>query len=228
MRARHTACVVAMITTAVLSGCSVAVDGHGTAAPNTAPSSSASGTTSSGTTSPGTTSPTQAEQDLATLLAPSPPGSHPWDTAWSRNTAPSLEQFVANAYPARSAAVVRSELKAQGLNAIAHRTWTASDGGNEADDILFRFDTPQGAQGRFSSATRSKAADRGEHSFDVPGYPKAIGYYNPTPDDIGDVRTIAYGLAGDIVVEVFFYSPGTLDKAGVIAALTDQLRLLPE
>lgn len=61
----------------------------------------------------------------------------------------------------------------------------------------------------------------------MPGFTEAVGYYSPVLDELGDIRTIVYGQVGDIVLEVFFYSPAKLDQAAAIAAATAQLSVSP-
>lgn len=232
-RRRTSAGAAGLLAVAVLGGCASVVGGRGTAASQAATSSAPSGFPSSSSSSVPPSPPTATASttspptsDLASLLAPGPAGSKSWGTAWARNVSPTISQFVAHVYPAKSGPIVKAELVAQGLNGIAHRTWTAPSS-NQADQVLLRFDTPAGAVSRYRSATSAKAASPGQFHFDVPGFPNAIGYYNPTIDEVGDVRTIVYGQVRDIVMEIFFYSPAKLDQAGAIAAATTQLRLLP-
>lgn len=232
-RCRISAAAAGLLAVAALGGCASVVDGRGIAASRAPTSSGPSGfpsstsapapPSSSGATAGTTSAPTS---ELATLLAPGPTGSKSWGTAWATNVSPTISQFVAHVYPATSAAFVKAELVAQGLNGIAHRTWTAPNS-NDADQILLRFDTSAGALSRYRSATSAKSSSPGELHFDVSGFPNAVGYYNPKIDEVGDVRTIVYGQVGDIVMEIFFYSPAKLDQAGAIAAATTQLRLLP-
>ncbi|MEP7019484.1 MAG: hypothetical protein ABI808_02450 [Pseudonocardiales bacterium] len=232
----------AVTVSILLTGCVSVVTGDGAAV--TGQHTSTTGATTamasptglpSTTTSTGPTATTTAASptasaapasDLTSLLAPAPSGSRPWGTPWSKNGTPTLEEFVAHVYPARALALAKSQLKAQGIKDIAHRTWIATDA-NQADTILLRFDTAAGAVSRYRSATAAKGGDTGQRHFDVPGYPQAIGYYNPTLDELGNVRTIVYGQIGTIVVEVFFYSPAKLDKAAAITAITNQLQRLP-
>lgn len=227
--------LAALVVLTLLTGCGGVVNGDGagatditttgtaTRAPTGASSSPTGAPTTAATTPTGTPAPAT---DLADLLAPAPTGSRPWDTPWSNNVAPNLDEFVAHVYPAKSVALAKSQLKAQGIKDIAHRTWIGTDA-NQADIILLRFDTTAGAVSRYRSATAAKAQDKGQLHFDVPGFAEAIGYYNPVLDELGDIRTIVYGQVGAVVVEVFFYSPAKLDQAAAIAATTVQLRLLP-
>jgi uncharacterized protein YceK len=229
------AAALAVLT--LLTGCASVVNGDGAPATgtgtSTTPTATAAptGTSSSPTDAPTTatssgSTPTTPAMNLADLLAPAPLGSRPWDTPWSNNGTPTLDEFVAHVYRAKSIDLAKSQLKAQGIKDIAHRTWIGTDA-NQADTILLRFDTAAGAVSRYRSATAAKAEDEGQLHFDLPGFTEAVGYYNPVLDELGDVRTIVYGRVGDIVVEVFFYSPAKLDMAAAIAATTTQLRLLP-
>lgn len=218
-----------------LTGCVSVVSGDGkpagpprpptTTAPTTAASSPTDlPTTAASTTTTSTT--TSSASSLSELLAPAPSGSRPWGTAWSKNDEPTLDQFVEHVYPSSAVALAKSQLKAQGIADIAHRTWIGSDA-NQADTILLRFDTTVGAVSRYRSATTAKAGDTGQQHFAIPGYSQAIGYYSPTLDELGNVRAIVYGQVATIVVEVFFYSPAKLDRAAAVAAATAQLTLLP-
>jgi hypothetical protein len=228
----------ALAVLTLLTGCASVVNGDGapgTATRRTSPTTATAaptGASSTPTDAPPTAAtssgatPTTPAPNLADLLAPAPPGSRPWDTQWSNNGTPTLDEFVAHVYPAKSIDLARSQLTAQGIKDIAHSTWIGSDA-NQADTILLRFATTAGAVSRYRSATAGKAEDKGQLHFDLPGFTEAIGYYNPAVDELGDVRTIVYGRVGDIVVEVFFYSPAKLDKAAATAATTTQLQLLP-
>jgi hypothetical protein len=234
-RRRRAAGAAALAALALLTGCASVVTGDGAPLPGAGTAGSATSPTTgvsssppdvpSATTTPGTTTPAPTT-DLAALLAPAPSGSKPWDTAWSRNDKPTLDEFVAHVYPAQSTALAKSQLKAQGIKDIAHRTWIATDA-NQADVVLLRFDTTAGAVSRYRSATMAKAGAPGQLHFDVPGFTEAVGYYSPVLDELGDVRAIVYGQIGDIVLEVFFYSPAQLDQAAAVAAATAQLSLLP-
>ncbi|MDT4959076.1 MAG: hypothetical protein QOD31_2875 [Pseudonocardiales bacterium] len=228
----------ALAVLALLTGCASVVNGDGGAATDARTTATATATPT-GTSSPAdtpTTSATAATSagsapatpatNLADLLAPAPPGSRPWDTPWSNNNTPTLDEFVAHVYPAKSTELATSQLKAQGIEDIAHLTWISTDA-NQADTILLRFATPAGAVSRYRSATTAKGQDTGQLHFDLPSFTEAVGYYSPVLDELGDVRTIVYGRVGAIVVEVFFYSPAKLDKAAAIAATTAQLQLLP-
>jgi len=238
VRRLRVAGAAALTVLMLLTGCVSVVTGDGVAATGqhasttgpTTTASSPTGPPSTGrtatTTASSTTTSAAPASDLTSLLVPAPSGSRPWGTPWSKNGTPTLEEFVAHVYPARALALAKSQLKAQGIKDIVHRTWIATDA-NQADTILLRFDTTAGAVSRYRSATAAKGGDTGQRHFDVPGYPQAIGYYNPTLDELGDVRTIVYGQIGTIVVEVFFYSPAKLDKTAAIAAITNQLRRLP-
>lgn len=236
LRRRTAVGAAALAVVALLTGCASVVNGDGAPTSGSPTTGAATGTPTGTSSSPTDTATTAATAtgttttppttDLADLLAPAPPGSRPWDTDWSRNSKPTLDDFVAHVYPATSIALAKSQLKAQGIKDIAHRTWIAKDA-NQADVILLRFDTTTGAVSRYRSATAAKAAAPGQLHFDVPGFTEAIGYYSPVLDELGDVRTIVYGQVGGIVLEVFFYSPAKLDEAAAIAATTAQLGTLP-
>jgi hypothetical protein len=216
----------ATLAVLMLLGCASVTNGDGArATASRVPSAASSSPTDAPTTAATTSTSTLPAAHLTDLLAPAPPGSRPWDTPWAQNATPTLDEFVAHVYPPKSLDLAKSQLKAQGIKDIAHRTWIGTDA-NQADTILLRFATTAGAVSRYRSASAAKAEDKGQRSFAVPGH-TAIGYYSPVLDELGDIRTIVYGQVGDIVVEVFFYSPAKLDKATAIAAATAQLRLLP-
>lgn len=227
----------------VLTGCSSIVDGAGTPA-GTSPTSAASTpgdplTTPSISTPPTSTGPATSRPapsstgrstsasatNLADLLAPAPAGSHSWGTAWANIAAPSVAQFVRHVYPASATAAAKSELTHQGIRDIVHRTWVAET--NQADELLLRFATPSGARSRYLSVSAAQAAAPGQHRFAVPGAARAVGLYDPKVDSLGNVRAIVYGQVGTIVMELFFYTPATFDKAGATASALAQLRRLP-
>jgi hypothetical protein len=232
----------ALLVAAGLAGCASVVDGTGAPGPSggtastasssaptgpssTAPASSGSATTTSASSTSTTSKPTDPVTDLRDLLAPGPPDSHPWGTAWSNNGTPTVGQFVAHVYPASAAAGAKASLRSQGIRDIAHRTWVGK--ANQADDVLLRFEAPEGARARYESVAAAQAGAPGEHKFAIPGPRRAVGFFDPKLDDLGNVRTIIYGQVGTVVMELFFYSPGKLDKDAAVTSATEQLGRLP-
>jgi hypothetical protein len=93
--------------------------------------------------------------------------------------------------------------------------------------MLLSFATPMGAADRYRSATAAKAQVPGEMPFDVPGVDRGIGYADATTDKFGNVPAIVYAVKKNVVVELFYYSEGTLRTDDAIAWTQGQVDRLP-
>lgn len=202
MRSRSvlSACLLAL----TLAACSSTVAGKPLAAPGTADVPAA----------------------LHALLEPAPVGTQPWATAWSDNETPTVEDFVARAYAPADQSAEATRLRSQGIVAIAHRAWVASDG-RQADVVLLQFATTAGAKLRERTAVAAKTHAGDIRSFDVPEHPDVVGLYPSGIDDDGNYRAIVYAQKVRIVLELFYYCPEPFNPADAIAWTTAQLQLLP-
>jgi hypothetical protein len=209
--ARLAAAVLAAVAAASLAACSSVVGGQGQAAPRS-PSASAA-------------PPSPAARRLAGLLMDPPPGSQAGSTLWARTRIPTVRQFVIWDYGDRLVDREVALLRDQGLQYVAHQYWLAVDG-NAADMVLMQFSSPQGARVRFDFATEARRTVPGMRRLGVPHLPGAVGYYRPTPDQLGKVVAIVYARVGRYVVEEFYYSSGQLHPADAVAWLRAQVRRL--
>lgn len=132
---------------------------------------------------------------------------------------------MAHDYPRQYVDTEVGLLKAQGLRRVAHETWYAPDN-DQADMVLLEFDSARGAQSRYLHATYAKKFSPGIKHFVVPGSPRAIAYYHPQLDKLGNVLAIVYARVGTIVVEEFYFSPARIRKADAIAWMKGQLAVL--
>jgi hypothetical protein len=207
MSVRRVAALALALACLSLSACAATVSGH----PVTAP-----GTPSTTATAPGT---------LGDLLIAGPSGSHPWGTAWASDQLPTTDEFTARVYADADRATESARLRAQGVIAIAHRTWVASDS-NQADVVLLQFDSADGATSRLRGVVSAKAATQNIQSFTVPNLPDVIGYYDAVIDEDGNYRAIVYGRKSAIVMELFYYCPAPFSTADAISWATAQLQRL--
>jgi hypothetical protein len=217
----------------LLTACASTVSGTGTVASGASgsgshdfPSSRPNSSPPTSSTSSSTSASTQPPADLPGLLLPPPAGSHPWNNAWARNTSPTVEEWVAEVYASSARADIVAQLRDQGVNSIAHRTWVAVDD-NQADLVLLSFDSPGGAAERYDVATSAKSHVAGVTPFEIPGVDHAVGYADPKVDSLGNVPAIVYVLKGNVVVELFYYSAGRLRTGDAITWTQGQVSRLP-
>ncbi|HEV7193111.1 MAG TPA: hypothetical protein VGN35_07875 [Jatrophihabitantaceae bacterium] len=178
---------------------------------------------------PSATSPPAAADASATLgalLETAPSGSQSWGNAWADASTPSVEQFVSRVYAPADQVAEAARLRAQGIVAIAHRTWTASDT-HQADLVLLQFATAAGATARLRTAVAAKSRVANIREFDVPNYPGVVGLYPPGIDDDGNYRAIVYAQKSSIVMELFYYCPEPFNASDAITWAVAQLQLLP-
>lgn len=211
-----------------LVGCTSTVSGTGTLGAGLGSSASpgAGGGSAPPTSFPtGTNTPRPTTSRLADLLVDPPAGAQPWRSAWARDRTPTVQEFVTAAYPKQYVDLEVTLLRAQGLRHIAHVTWLAPDD-DQADMVLLQFGSESGARARYRMATSAKAHSPGIRQFVVPGTPRAVGFYHPTVDRLGNVIAVVYSRVGSVVVEEFYYSPRQIRTADAKTWMRAQLDLL--
>jgi hypothetical protein len=206
-----------------LVACSSTVAGTGTLDPSGSAPPDFPASSSPASSPPPVTAP---PADLTGLLLTAPAGSHPWSSAWARNTTPTVEEWVAEVYPASAQSGVVAQLRTQGILGVVHRTWVAPSA-DQADMVLLGFSTASGAQARYDIATGAKSRSSDVTPFQVPDVPTAIGYANRTVDGLGNVPAIVYAVKGTVVIELFYYSPTRLRTADAVTWMTGQYERLP-
>lgn len=167
-----------------------------------------------------------ASASLRALLELPPVGSQPWATAWSDNETPSVQDFVARVYSPADQATEAARLRSQGVLAIAHRTWIATDG-RQADIVLLKFATAAGADLRVRTAVAAKSRTADVRSFEVPDHPDVVGLYPAGIDDDGNYRAVVYAHKAGVVLELFYYCPEPFNPDDAISWTVAQLQLLP-
>jgi hypothetical protein len=207
-----------------LAACTATISGRGSVGAGVPSGSGTSTSPSSFPSNPGPTEP-PVHRSLVERLVDPPPGSVPWHKAWARNRTPTVRQFVAHVYPDPYVDTQVNLLKGQGIRRIAHETWYAPDA-DQADMILLQFDSVSGARSRYLAATYAKQLTPGIKKFVVPGSPRAVGYYHPELDKLGNVFAIVYARVGTVVVEEFYFSPAHIRTADAGAWIRGQLEAL--
>lgn len=152
-----------------------------------------------------------------------PAGATPWHTPWARNRTPTPRQFVAHVYRPGFVNTQVYWLEDEGIRHVAHATWYAPDR-DQVDMVLLQFDSVEGAVARYRSATDPLhySIGVGIKSFAVPGKPHAVAYYDPHPDQLGNVRAYLYCRVGAVVIEEFYFSPGRIRTHDAIAWMRAQ------
>ncbi|HTJ66935.1 MAG TPA: hypothetical protein VL551_05340 [Actinospica sp.] len=173
------------------------------------------------------TSPTTAKAPsgtLASALLPVPSGG-------TAKTAPgsgadgslTLAQYVAMLYPS-TATTETSLLQARGFMTGATR-WMDTAAGQELSIYLIEFQAPSGAQS-YALATglahKSDSAYAGQTTFTVPGLTDGEGFETGTLDKYGNTDSFVYGAVGNVAIIVHCYTPGSLNRAGLLAAVSQQ------
>ena len=208
----------------LLGGCSfrTTVDGSGTASGLGTRSPSGPSALIGGA-QPGATKVAAGSRAITALLETPPPGSMPWTSAWGAVVNPTPTQLVDRLYTASYQSEELALLTTQGLTDVANRTWLAADG-NQCDTVLLRFAASDGAVSRYLVLTAGKTGASGYAPLQIPGYPAIHAYYRTTMDSLGYIRSAAYGVAGNVVMELYAYTTARLDQADVIAWAVAQYR----
>lgn len=217
----------------VIAGCATTVNGSGSlGSASAAPTGSGSSTSvptgaPTGFPSSATTSaPTGAANALQSYLIASPAGSQRGTSTWATTTAPSVEAFVQHFYDANQVAGEVTRLQTDGITDVAHNLFLYR--GLQADVILLRFGSATGAQTRYNgivAATRLDTTMRtGPTSSTVPGL---VEFYDPTVDKLGNIASRAYGIKGNITIEVFTFTPKVFDSTSLTSYASAQYTKLP-
>lgn len=199
--------------------------GNASAQPVSAASGAAQGA------APAPSSPPTALPEAATCVAsltacllPAPSGSSPLGGSWGGSpAAETVDEYVGNFYRTQSVAAqvrLKARFAADGLTAIAKRTWTMP-GGEEVDDELFSFGTENGAQSWFDSDSH---ADDGT-AFTVPGGPSVRGD-DRAPNSSGVAWTVVYGYADSTAMEMWIEKDDRTDEAEAVSLAPLQMQAI--
>jgi hypothetical protein len=161
---------------------------------------------------------TDCGASLGSCLIAAPAGATRWPTSWGAETRASVSEFAREYYSGSDIPLEEARLKAQGVTAIAHETWSTVSGGG-ADLVLLQFGSALGAQSRYDWASTGEGGTK----FTLPGRYTAVGYHTAKTDSEGMIDTDVYGLAGSVAVELHAFNPGSFDQASVDSSIAHQL-----
>jgi len=135
-----------------------------------------------------------------------------------------LDQFMKVAFSSDDSE--RGILEARGFTVAAERDWLGTDG-VEYDTQLIQFATADGAKSHVLGQQGAYAGDKTtSSSFTIPNSTLGKGFENDTQDQFGNRVATLLAQDGDVVLLMFVYNPGTLDRAKEITKFQAQLQAL--
>jgi hypothetical protein len=118
-------------------------------------------------------------------------------------------------------------LTALNLKSVVRLVWVA-DNTDVGDLFLLNFGSPAQARSRaVSVATADTINDPNRTTATISGLPaNVVVIQTKDIDTVGNIRAWAYGYPGTIEVELWFYSPATLDQHTLVSWLNREYALL--
>lgn len=152
--------------------------------------------------------------DLTTCLIKAPAGAVQLSGAatWDQATTVTSDLYRANITddaPGVSTDTA-SLLDSDGLHKAVHRDWNAVDG-NNVDLVLLQFDSQKGAKSWNATRTGEIMAAYRGRAVSVPGDTSGKAFAAAKSDAKGDIEAAYSAVIGDIVLNVAYSSPKTLD-----------------
>ena len=152
--------------------------------------------------------------DLASCLIKAPDGAVQLTDAaqWDQATTVTSDLYSSNitADAAGVSTDTKTLLDSDGLQKVVHRDWNAVDG-NNVDLVLLQFSSQKGAESWHATrAGEILAAYRGP-AVSIPGDSSGKAFVAAKPDAKGNVSAAYSAVVGDIVLNVAYSSPKTLD-----------------
>lgn len=218
----------------VVSGCSRDVAGRPVPVAGAAGSGATvepTGTATAGACRPG---------DLMRCIVAAPAGSTAYSTPLGPDGAVTTQRFIDAFYPddARYNNQIANQLRAQGLQSVAHRNWVGTDG-DQVDIVLLGFASPGGARSRAMAVETSTRRDPTLTVFDGAGSSSGAGvptgtslpggvvaFVDRTVDKYGNVGVRAYGAFGSVEMEFNYARPAKLDAEDLVAQVGQEVALL--
>lgn len=152
--------------------------------------------------------------DLTTCLIKAPAGAQQLGDAatWDQPTTVTADLYRANITDdaAGIATDTASQLDSDGLKKMVHRDWNAVDG-NNVDLVLLQFNSQKGAKSWNAARTGEIMAAYRGRAVSVPGDAAGKAFAAAKADGKGDVRAAYSAVVGDLVLNVAYSSPNTLD-----------------
>ena len=152
--------------------------------------------------------------DLTTCLIKAPAGavglsdSAQWDNVVA--VTPDLYSSNITADAVGISSDTRSLLDSDGLRETVHRDWNAVDG-NNVDLVVLQFGSQKGAKSWNATRTGEIMATYRGPAVGIPGDPSGKAFAAAKPDAKGNVKAAYSAVVGDLVLNVAYSSPKTLD-----------------
>lgn len=163
---------------------------------------------------------------LLAAILPAPAGAKPNKIDGSSDGVMDLDQIMQVDFTDDSDE--RGILQARGFTVAAERDWRGTDG-VEVDTELIQFNTADGARSHILGQQGAYGRDTDfTSSFAIAGTALGNGYESPTLDKYGNHRTTILVQDGNIAILMYFFNPGTLNRAKEIAALQAQMKAIAE
>jgi hypothetical protein len=227
--------IVVVVLVSVLSAAGgvaavYALHGHRAGTPAAMPSPSPSGASSPlGTPGLDSPPPTPARlRDGKALLAqilPAPAGAESFTVKGSTNGVLDLDQYVA-IFRSDHQVAAKADLRARGFQVAAERDWQGTDG-VEVEILLTQFEDTEGALSYVLNQANSYDRDpKYTASFVIPSATHGEGFEAAGLDAAGNHRATLLAQDGRLKVTIFFYVPGTFDRAGEIALMQRELAFI--
>ncbi len=162
-------------------------------------------------------------------IVAAPAGSSAYATPLGPNGVVSTQQFISAFYPAdaRYNHPIANQLRAQGLESVAHRNWVATGNEDQVDIVLLGFATPGGAQSRAWAVATSTRRDPTLSTLTGSDLPSGVvAFVDRTVDRNGNIGVRAYGAFGAVEMEFNYLHPATLDSADLAAQVRREVDLL--
>jgi hypothetical protein len=216
MRSRNRLAGLAAVTAglALVTGCTTSVEGQAV------PTGGGSG----GHTADGASC---VPANLMSCMMKAPSGSKPFTQPFAPNGPITTAQFLKEFYPDDATQYdgqIAQELSEDGVQAIVHQDWHASND-DQAEVVLLRFADGDGAHSRLETAVQGADGDDTYTPVDV----SAAGvkaYVSNSPDSLGNLVVQAYATAGSVEMEFNFYSPDALDKPTMNTWVSQEVALM--
>jgi hypothetical protein len=210
-----------------LAGCGVSVTVAGSG--SSSPASTTSAPPATTTTPPPTTATTSpCDLNLTGCLMTVPSGAVKWTNPDLGDGDTTIDKFVGWVYGSSTASDRTAEisrLSTAGVVEVSHRDWYIN-GHDQANIYLIRFNSPGNAASDLSAIESSAAASSAERTVTLSGVPLTTSTYAYTAASQGYMEAKSFALQGDIVMELFFFSPTTLDTATMSTWVNGQLAAL--
>lgn len=158
---------------------------------------------------------------LISALLPVPSSATPRTASdASADGSMTLDQYLKLLYP--TSTTERALLEARGFESAATR-WFDTANGQEVSIYLVGFTANQGAQSyALALASAHVAANPGQTEFSVPSLGEGEGFETAKLDSYGNTDSFVYGEVGNVAVLVHCYTPAKLDRADLLALVSQQ------